>query len=144
METRTAGLYPLGFFEPPISVPNTAATPMYVSMFHLARLRLRPRLPLFPPMPPKRKLAAKHDNSESQSDAEGSQPRAKQAKQAATDDAKAPNGQPTNRVLPVNIAFPSRTAGTLRLVAWNVCGLAASQKKVRIQTRSGDTLKTTS
>ncbi|KAJ7219491.1 Endonuclease/exonuclease/phosphatase [Mycena pura] len=39
------------------------------------------------------------------------------------------NPQYTNKVLPVNIVFPERTPGTLRLAAWNVCGLAASQKK---------------
>ncbi|KAK0210872.1 Endonuclease/exonuclease/phosphatase [Desarmillaria ectypa] len=35
--------------------------------------------------------------------------------------------QPTNKVLPVNISFPPRKG--LRIAAWNVCGLAASQKK---------------
>ncbi|KAF8798158.1 hypothetical protein BYT27DRAFT_7178736 [Phlegmacium glaucopus] len=35
----------------------------------------------------------------------------------------------TNKVLPVNISFPARIQGTLRIAAWNICGLAASQKK---------------
>ncbi|KAF7338134.1 DNA-(apurinic or apyrimidinic site) lyase [Mycena venus] len=39
------------------------------------------------------------------------------------------NTQPTNKVLPVNIVFPDRIPGTLRLATWNICGLAASQKK---------------
>ncbi|KAJ7724456.1 Endonuclease/exonuclease/phosphatase [Mycena maculata] len=37
--------------------------------------------------------------------------------------------QPTNKVLPVEIVFPARIPGTLRLATWNVCGLAASEKK---------------
>ncbi|TRM62659.1 Endonuclease/exonuclease/phosphatase [Schizophyllum amplum] len=39
------------------------------------------------------------------------------------------NGQPVNKVLPVNIVFPKKNEGCLRLAAWNVCGLATSQKK---------------
>lgn len=48
------------------------------------------------------------------------------------------NTQPTNVVLPVNIVIPpkaeSRVEGekVTRIVTWNVCGLAASQKKVRL------------
>ncbi|KAF8212026.1 Endonuclease/exonuclease/phosphatase [Mycena galopus ATCC 62051] len=38
------------------------------------------------------------------------------------------NTQPQNKV-PLNIVFPERVPGTLRFAAWNVCGLAASQKK---------------
>jgi hypothetical protein len=44
--------------------------------------------------------------------------------------AKVIEGQPTNKVLPTTINFPPRTPGTLRLATWNICGLAASQKKV--------------
>ncbi|EIN07274.1 hypothetical protein PUNSTDRAFT_121434 [Punctularia strigosozonata HHB-11173 SS5] len=40
-----------------------------------------------------------------------------------------PNGQPTNKVMPVQIRFPKKAAGTLRIASWNICGLAASQKK---------------
>ena len=40
------------------------------------------------------------------------------------------NPQPTNKVLPVHISFPQRSSDTLRIATWNVCGLAASQKKV--------------
>ncbi|KIJ16765.1 hypothetical protein PAXINDRAFT_61068, partial [Paxillus involutus ATCC 200175] len=70
----------------------------------------------------------------SPSDTEGasqSQSQTKRAKIAETpsQDAKAPNGQPTNKVLPTNISFPPRADGTLRFAAWNVCGLAAAQKK---------------
>ncbi|KAF5315579.1 hypothetical protein D9611_004852 [Ephemerocybe angulata] len=39
------------------------------------------------------------------------------------------NGQPKNKVLPVNIKFEKRKEGTVRIAAWNVCGWAASQKK---------------
>ncbi|CCM02078.1 uncharacterized protein FIBRA_04155 [Fibroporia radiculosa] len=41
----------------------------------------------------------------------------------------APNGQPTNKVIPVQVSFPERTPGTLRIATWNICGLAAAQKK---------------
>ena len=37
----------------------------------------------------------------------------------------------TNKVLPVNISFPARIEGTVRIATWNICGWAASQKKVR-------------
>ncbi|KAF9246145.1 Endonuclease/exonuclease/phosphatase [Melanogaster broomeanus] len=74
-------------------------------------------------MPPKRKATSSSATSASQSQSQ-SQPQTKKAK-----DGKAPNGQPTNKVLPVNISFPPRADGTLRFVAWNVCGLAAAQKK---------------
>lgn len=96
-------------------------------------------------MPPKRKISAKHDDAGGASDTEGasqSQPQAKRAKRTETvtsDDAKvAPNGQPTNKVLPVNIVFPPRTEGTLRFATWNVCGLAAAQRKVRISLITSD------
>ena len=36
-----------------------------------------------------------------------------------------------NKVLPVNISFPARIEGTVRIATWNICGWAASQKKVR-------------
>ena len=39
--------------------------------------------------------------------------------------------QPTNKVLPVQISFPPKMEGTVRIAAWNICGLAAAQKKVR-------------
>ncbi|EMD37949.1 hypothetical protein CERSUDRAFT_82179 [Gelatoporia subvermispora B] len=41
----------------------------------------------------------------------------------------APNGQPTNKVLPERVEFAPKTPGTVRVAAWNICGLAASQKK---------------
>jgi len=40
------------------------------------------------------------------------------------------NPQSTNKVLPVHISFPPRAPDALRIATWNVCGLAASQKKV--------------
>lgn len=39
------------------------------------------------------------------------------------------NGQPKNRILPVTIKFDKRSEDSLRIATWNVCGLAASQKK---------------
>ena len=43
----------------------------------------------------------------------------------------APNGQPTNKVMPVQLSFPPREEGRVRISTWNICGLAAAQKKVR-------------
>lgn len=39
-------------------------------------------------------------------------------------------GQPTNTQLPDEISFPRSTPGTTRISAWNICGWAASNKKV--------------
>lgn len=110
----------------------------------VSRINISPRLLALPAsthctsMPPKRKIAAKRDDASTASDNESvsqSQSQAKRAKLTAStsEGVKAPNGQPTNKVLPVNIAFPPRTAGTLRFVTWNVCGLAAAQRKVRFR-----------
>ncbi|KAJ7120508.1 Endonuclease/exonuclease/phosphatase [Mycena crocata] len=74
-------------------------------------------------MPPKRASSSKRKASPSGSDEETAKPAKK------TKVAQHVNTQPTNKVLPVNILFPERTPGTLRLATWNVCGLAASQKK---------------
>ncbi|EPT06055.1 hypothetical protein FOMPIDRAFT_1154774 [Fomitopsis schrenkii] len=41
----------------------------------------------------------------------------------------APNGQPTNKVIPVHVSFPPREEGRVRIATWNICGLAAAQKK---------------
>ena len=61
--------------------------------------------------------------------------KAKVAVPAASDPAEqnglAPNGQPTNKVLPVKISFPPRAEGATRIASWNICSLASSQKKVR-------------
>lgn len=79
-------------------------------------------------MPPsktssKRKLDANLSDNEGPSTSKGS-------KKARTENKSVPeNSQPTNKVLPVNITFPPREPGTVRLATWNICGLAASQKK---------------
>jgi len=76
------------------------------------------------------------------SDSEGEKPvGSKQAKKAkvaapasdpaAEQNALAPNGQPTNKVLPVKISFPPRAENATRIASWNICSLASSQKKVR-------------
>ena len=61
--------------------------------------------------------------------------KAKVAVPAASDPAEqtglAPNGQPTNKVLPVKISFPPRAEGATRIASWNITSLASSQKKVR-------------
>ena len=47
----------------------------------------------------------------------------------------APNGQPTNKIMPTQVSFPPREEGRVRISAWNICGLAAAQKKVRSRDR---------
>ncbi|EPQ58038.1 hypothetical protein GLOTRDRAFT_136836 [Gloeophyllum trabeum ATCC 11539] len=84
-------------------------------------------------MPPKRN--AKRKASESEDDnAEPTQPKASTSKRSKAssnaDDAPTPeNAQPTNKVLPTTISFPKKLEGTVRIATWNICGLAAAQKK---------------
>ncbi|KAN0116643.1 Endonuclease/exonuclease/phosphatase [Russula decolorans] len=86
-------------------------------------------------MPPKRAVSSGKRKADSAPDGEKSvgSEQAKKAKVAAPDSAEqtglAPNGQPTNKVLPVKISFPPRADGATRIASWNICGLAASQKK---------------
>jgi len=90
-------------------------------------------------MPPKRPVSSGKRRAEPDSDGEKPEPvgskQTKKAKVAAPDtveqDGLAPNGQPTNKVLPVRISFPSRAENATRIAAWNICGLAASHKKVK-------------
>ncbi|KAG8217871.1 Endonuclease/exonuclease/phosphatase [Butyriboletus roseoflavus] len=110
---------------------------IFVSTCQARLLTPRPSTLSHIAMPPKRKIAAKCDDTSVASDTESvaqSQPQAKRVKQTkqtapTSDNLKALKGQPTNKVLPVSIVFPPRTAGTLRFVTWNVCGLAAAQRK---------------
>src|SRR6266851_2750058 len=114
------------------------------------RLSFRPRSTPYvvPTMPQKRAVSSGKRKAESDSD-DGEQPvgskpqtKTKKAKVAAPTaagasnpaeqhDGLAPNGQPTNKVLPVKISFPPRAEGATRIASWNICGLASSQKKVR-------------
>lgn len=96
-------------------------------------------------MPPKRAASSKRkaDASDSEDHGEGASPKAatiktkkakvdsKEATETSSDPSVAPNGQPTNKVLPVTISFPPKTLESVRIASWNICGLAASQKKVR-------------
>ncbi|KAF7363609.1 DNA-(apurinic or apyrimidinic site) lyase [Mycena sanguinolenta] len=79
-------------------------------------------------MPPKRASSSKRKASDSEDEATDTTKKAKPTKKAKVAEERI-NTQPTNKVLPVNIVFPERIPGTLRLATWNVCGLAASQKK---------------
>ncbi|KZV64349.1 hypothetical protein PENSPDRAFT_172031 [Peniophora sp. CONT] len=83
-------------------------------------------------MPPQR--AASKRKAESTSDDEAAPAKASKktkvaASTPATEGGLAPNGQPTNKVLPVNITFPPRIEGAVRISTWNICGLAAATKK---------------
>lgn len=89
-------------------------------------------------MPPKRTASKRKAESTSDDEAEPSRPSRASKKTKVTvstptadESGLASNGQPTNKVLPVNIAFPPKIEGTVRISAWNVCGLAAASKKVR-------------
>ncbi|KAJ7444905.1 Endonuclease/exonuclease/phosphatase [Mycena latifolia] len=78
-------------------------------------------------MPPKRASSSKRKASDDDDD--DTKPKTIKKAKVAKVAAPVVNTQPTNTVLPVNIVFPERIPGTLRLATWNVCGLAASQKK---------------
>ncbi|KIY43595.1 hypothetical protein FISHEDRAFT_52866 [Fistulina hepatica ATCC 64428] len=80
-------------------------------------------------MPPKKR---KTDDSNASSK--------KKAKTAAKDGSKdddlgaspsglAPNGQPTNKELPFPVVIAKKPDGCVRIASWNICGLAACQKK---------------
>jgi len=78
-------------------------------------------------MPPKRASSSKRkavSDSEAEDDASSN-------KKSKVSPPSNDNSQPKNTVLPVNIAFaPRKSPGTtIRLSTFNVCGLAASQKK---------------
>src|SRR5258708_7804901 len=88
-------------------------------------------------MPSKRTVSSSKRKAESDPDGEKSvgSEQTKKAKVTAPESAEqtglAPNGQPTNKVLPVKISFPPCADGATRIASWNICGLASSQKKVR-------------
>ncbi|KAI0319368.1 Endonuclease/exonuclease/phosphatase [Amylostereum chailletii] len=75
----------------------------------------------------KRKAATSDDESELKKTTKKAKVGASSAPAGTSE--LAPNGQPTNKVLPTNISFPPRIENTRRIAAWNVCGLAASHKK---------------
>jgi AP endonuclease 1 len=79
-------------------------------------------------MPPKRKPKSVQPEDEGESSRTK-----KKAKVESVEGELAPNGQPTNKVLPANIVFSPRAEGTTRIAAWNICGLAAASKKARTQ-----------
>ncbi|KAF8478383.1 Endonuclease/exonuclease/phosphatase [Russula ochroleuca] len=87
-------------------------------------------------MPPKRAVSSGKRKADSDPEGEksvGSEQTKKAKVTAASGSAEqtglAPNGQPTNKVLPAKISFPPRVDGTSRIASWNICGLASSQKK---------------
>ncbi|KAJ3877292.1 Endonuclease/exonuclease/phosphatase [Lentinula edodes] len=90
-------------------------------------------------MPPKRASSSKRkalsDSEDEDNTADASLTKTSSSKKKAkvsprtSENVASSSGQPTNKVLPVHISFPERHTGTLRLAAFNVCGLAASQKK---------------
>ncbi|TFY68986.1 hypothetical protein EVG20_g3342 [Dentipellis fragilis] len=87
-------------------------------------------------MPPKRATSSKKRKAPDSDDEVSTPPKpTKKSKVKDSGDAKSeehttvPNGQPTNKVLPVNISFPPQIPDTTRISTWNISGLAASQKK---------------
>jgi hypothetical protein len=125
----------------------------YVSrMATICNLVIRSRLPLkscISPhiilvMPQQRAMSSNKRKAPSGSDGEkpvGSKQTKKTKVAAPASDSAveqnglAPNGQPTNKVLPVNISFSPRVENATRIASWNICGLASSQKKVRCRRR---------
>lgn len=85
-------------------------------------------------MPPKRKAQPTSDTDDVQDDSQkitsGVSKKAKRVATSPPSNEFASNGQPNNKVLPTTIVFPKRQADCLRIATWNICGLAASQKKV--------------
>ncbi|KAI0747276.1 Endonuclease/exonuclease/phosphatase [Irpex lacteus] len=75
-----------------------------------------------------KRKAASTEESESESQPSTSK-KAKIAPQDATEGGLGASGQPTNKVLPVNISFAPKHEGALRIATWNICGLAAASKK---------------
>lgn len=63
-----------------------------------------------------------------ESQSQASQSQSSKAKKARTG---GPTPEHINKALPVNISFPDRIKGTVRIATWNICGWAASHKKVR-------------
>ncbi|KAF9469198.1 Endonuclease/exonuclease/phosphatase [Collybia nuda] len=80
-------------------------------------------------MPPKRATSSKRKSNVSDDETQPSQPPVKKTRTSAPHSIENSNVQPTNTVVPAHIEFPVKSPGTLRLSTWNVCGLAASQKK---------------
>ncbi|KDQ60961.1 hypothetical protein JAAARDRAFT_31958 [Jaapia argillacea MUCL 33604] len=83
-------------------------------------------------MPPKRSSKRKATTSDEDVASEQASSLAK-TKRAKVDqesgEAPPANAQPTNKVLPEDIVFPAKSPGTVRIVTWNVCGLAVAEKK---------------
>ena len=82
-------------------------------------------------MPPKNKRSATEESLPPNKRVKKSDTMTSQASLASEAASKGvPSGQPTNTKLPDEISFPERVSGTTRISAWNVCGWAASNKKV--------------
>lgn len=82
-----------------------------------------------------KRKAALSDDEAGPSTAKGSKSKKAKTAEDTEEAAKgfAPNGQPTNKILPVKIEFSPRDDNVLRIATWNICGLAASSKKVRVE-----------
>lgn len=86
----------------------------------------------------RKRKASSSDAEESEVEASQSQSKSKKKakvantseKDGAEDGGLSANGQPTNKVLPVNINFAPKPADSIRISSWNICGLGASSKKV--------------
>ncbi|RPD66119.1 hypothetical protein L226DRAFT_530245 [Lentinus tigrinus ALCF2SS1-7] len=82
------------------------------------------------PAAKKRKTAAKPKAKAGGAKGKGKAAAAKAKAKAKDPDAPPdPDAQPTNKVLPEHISFAPKVEGTVRIATWNICGLAAAQKK---------------
>jgi len=92
-------------------------------------------------MPPKLKASSskrKVDDRDTDNEEESQQSEARASTSASARSVKrtktaeyVQNGQPKNKALPEKVEFEKKQEGTLRIVTWNVCGLAPCQKKAR-------------
>lgn len=79
-------------------------------------------------MPPKRIASTSNSKRKAESSSDEDAHKASKKTKVSASASKF-SDQPKNKVLPVDIQFPQRNPGTLRLSTWNIAGLAASQKK---------------
>lgn len=138
---RSLHLFTTTFRRLPILLRTTqlsAHAPHISPPFHQ---QLFVRSLVMPPKASKRKVAADSDaevSSHSESEQVAKKPAAKKSK------AKAPvtpidPSLPHNKEFPADLQpFPVKEEGSVRLSAWNVCGIKACDKKVRCAISGGE------
>jgi len=110
-------------------------SPSLRSALTIRRVSLTPTFPRFlATMPPKTKRKATEESLPPKKRVKKTDTTTSQSSVASKAGSEIdPSGQPTNTKLPDEISFPERVPGTRRISAWNVCGWAATNKKVGTQ-----------